>query len=106
MAGAHIKIHYPDLGAGWGFRLVDYAWGDPGDPISAGQTSFSGAMVDAAPLDGSLGFLALGGTGLDEWRKERAKSVSNRPWRRGIAILGSCSHNSWSVEQVLSYRAG
>ncbi|HEY2712019.1 MAG TPA: hypothetical protein VGI60_05845 [Chthoniobacterales bacterium] len=63
----------------FGAILVDYAWGDPGDRILTGQKSSSGEMVNAVPVGGSLGLLALGGTGLDEWRKERAKSVKSQP---------------------------
>ena len=50
------------------FTLLDYAWGDVGDSITAGQT----ALV---PEPGSLGLLALGGAGLLAWRKRRAKAT-------------------------------
>jgi len=53
------------------FQLVDYAWGDPGDRIKAGQTSSAGAQVAPIPNQGSLGLLALGGTGLLAWRRQR-----------------------------------
>ena len=55
------------------FRLVDWAWGDPGDRIKAGQTSSAGHQVEAVPDQGSLGLLALGGAGLMAWRRRRAK---------------------------------
>ncbi len=53
------------------FRLVDYAWGDPGDPVRTGQTSLAGDRVGAVPDQGSLGLLALGGAGLMAWRQRR-----------------------------------
>jgi hypothetical protein len=46
------------------FTLVDYAWGDPGDMIRAGQT--------VIPEPGSLGLLAVGAVGLLFWRKRRS----------------------------------
>jgi len=52
-------------------KLEDYAWGDPGDQIRAGQTSSAGDQVEAIPDQGSLGLLALGGAGLMVWRKLR-----------------------------------
>ena len=50
------------------FELLDYAYGDPGDTIVAGQTSDS-----SAPTLESLGGLALGGVGLLAWRWRRAR---------------------------------
>jgi hypothetical protein len=61
------------------YVIKDYAWGDPGDSILTGQRSSSGEMVDAVSADGSLGLLAVGGAGLDAWRKERAKSGGSQP---------------------------
>ena len=48
------------------FTLVDYAYGDVGDNITAGEV----------PEPGSLALLALGGVGLVAWRKRRAKAVA------------------------------
>jgi len=57
------------------FRLVDYAYADPGEPILAGQKS-SNEMVPqegnaTVPEGASLGGLALGAAGLLAWRKRR-----------------------------------
>jgi len=48
---------------GNGFTLIDYAWGDVGTAITAGQI----------PEPSSLGLLAVGAAGLLAWRKRRAK---------------------------------
>jgi hypothetical protein len=53
------------------FRLVDYAYADPGEPIRAGQTS-SNEMVSE---EGSLGWLALGAAGLLAWRTRRSRKL-------------------------------
>ncbi len=50
--------------------VVDYAWGDPGDKIRAGQT-FSRPQQGAAAA--SLGLLALGSAGLLAWRKRLSR---------------------------------
>jgi hypothetical protein len=49
------------------FKLVDFAYGDPGDTILAGQRSSHSASLE------SLGALALGGTALLAWRRRRAR---------------------------------
>jgi hypothetical protein len=54
------------------FQLKDYAYGDVGDRIRAGQKS-SNEMV---PEEGSLGWLALGAAGLVAWRKSRSRTTS------------------------------
>jgi hypothetical protein len=56
-----------------GYVVVDYAWGDPGDKVKAGATSLRSA-ADAVPATGSLGLLALGGSGLLAWRKSRIRA--------------------------------
>jgi len=48
------------------FKVLDYAYADPGEPIKAGQRS------DEPVTDmGSLGLLAAGAAGLLTWRKSR-----------------------------------
>jgi hypothetical protein len=51
------------------FEVVDYAYGDPGQPVSAGQT---GPNTSAPALE-SLGGLAFGAAGLLAWRKSRSR---------------------------------
>jgi hypothetical protein len=51
------------------FRLIDYAYGDAGDRIKAGQRS---DQPDVPGLE-SLGGLALGAAGLLAWRKTRSR---------------------------------
>jgi len=53
------------------FKLIDYAYGDAGDRVRAGQIS-SNEMV---PEEGSLGWLALGAAGLLAWRKNRSQAA-------------------------------
>jgi hypothetical protein len=52
------------------FTVLDYAYADPGEPISAGQRS----SAERAPDQGSLGWLALGAAGLIAWRKSRSRT--------------------------------
>ncbi len=52
----------------WGFELLDYAYADPGESITAGQRSSD----EKAPDQGSLGWLALGALGLLAWRRRRS----------------------------------
>lgn len=53
------------------FTVVDYAYGDPGDVVLAGQKS-NGSTTSLQ----SLGGLALGAAGLLAWRRGRAGNVS------------------------------
>jgi hypothetical protein len=54
------------------FQLKDYAYGDVGDRIRAGQISSNEMLPD----EGSLGWLALGAAGLLAWRKSRSRTAS------------------------------
>ena len=58
-----------DAGQNYYFRLVDYAYGDPGEIVVAGQRKSN----NSAPALESLGGLALGATGLLAWRRWRTK---------------------------------
>lgn len=73
-----------------GYVLRDYAWGDPGDQIKAGQKKLHEDEAQVAPqaskkpaaapqtdFQGSLGLLALGAVGLQAWRKSRVGRVSS-----------------------------
>ena len=64
---ARIKTGGPDAA----YKLIDYAYGDVGDRIRAGQTS-SNEML---PEEGSLGWLAVGAVGLMAWRKIRSRKL-------------------------------
>jgi hypothetical protein len=57
------------------FVVIDYAWGDPGDPITTGRRGLHNHPTmnrTSVPTSGSLGFLALGAAGLRAWRRQRA----------------------------------
>jgi MYXO-CTERM domain-containing protein len=51
------------------FTVLDYAYADPGEPISAGQRSSDERVPDPA----SLGWLAIGAVGLLAWRNSRSR---------------------------------
>src|SRR5438105_2777872 len=69
---ARVQVSGPPL---YRFRLVDYAWGDPGDRIRTGQKSSAGGTVDGVTESGSVGLLALGAAGLVAWRKRRGQTT-------------------------------
>jgi hypothetical protein len=60
---------------GNGFKVLDYAYADPGEPIQVGQTS---SDAQGTPALGSLGLLAVGAAGLVAWRKHRAGSGAQK----------------------------
>jgi hypothetical protein len=60
----------PGVSHQYPFKLLDYAYGDVGDTIAAGQKSGH----DAPELE-SLGGLALGAAGLVAWRKSRSRAA-------------------------------
>ena len=63
------------------FRVVDYAYADPGERITAGEGIPRGSeddqdiSDDQGPDEGSLGGLALGAVGLLAWRKARSRAA-------------------------------
>ena len=63
------------------FRLIDYAYADPGEAIRAGEGIPRAGEDDQDMSDeqghdeGSLGGLALGAVGLLAWRKSRSRSA-------------------------------
>jgi hypothetical protein len=54
----------------YNFIVIDYAWGDPGEPLETGQKR-SRTNEQAVTKTGSLGLLATGATGLKAWRQQR-----------------------------------
>ena len=58
---------------GYGFRVLDYAYADPGEPIRTGQKSVGEMVTD----QGSLGWLALGAVGLLVWRRRRSRPAGS-----------------------------
>jgi len=76
------------------FQVVDYAYGDPGDVVLAGQKSDdptpgleslgglalgeqSFEPANANSVFGSLGLLAFGAQGLDAWRTQRTQNPTD-----------------------------
>jgi hypothetical protein len=77
-----IGIHNGINGIGaYGFKVLDFAYADPGERITAGQRP-PGASEDdqdisddQGPDEGFLGGLALGAVGLLAWRKSRSRTA-------------------------------
>jgi hypothetical protein len=70
---ARVRIEQVNNFKGW-FTLIDYAYADAGEQITAGQTSDAPGR-DQVPKEGSLGVLALGAAGLLAWRKRRSRAA-------------------------------
>jgi hypothetical protein len=66
---------------GYAFKVLDFAYGDPGERITAGEGIPRGSeddediSDDPGPDEGSLGGLALGAVGLLAWRKSRSRTA-------------------------------
>ena len=73
-----VRIKIVRTGSNNAFVVHDYAWGDPGDQIRAGQTSLSSKQTDATPASGSLGLLAVGSAGLRSWRQRRTNAAKRK----------------------------
>jgi hypothetical protein len=64
------RVHMEGQNRNFAFTVLDYAWADPGEMIRPGQTSSSAGN---APVEGSLGVLALGAAGVALWRQSRKR---------------------------------
>jgi len=67
---ARIKMA-PGMNINQNFKLLDYAYGDVGDQVHAGQTSSD----DTRTNKGSLGLIAIGAAGLLAWRRRRRERL-------------------------------
>jgi MYXO-CTERM domain-containing protein len=65
------RVFMSGYSRGNGFKVLDYAYADPGEPIQVGQTS---SDEQGTPALGSLGLLAAGAAGLVVWRRRRSHS--------------------------------
>ena len=75
---ARVQMGGWDVGGGGhknDFKVLDYAYADPGEPIQAGQRSEDEPVTGM----GSLGLLAAGAVGLTAWRKSRRRVNSGAP---------------------------
>jgi hypothetical protein len=66
---------------GYAFKVLDFAYADPGELITAGQRppgvseNEQDISDEEGPDEGSLGGLALGAVGLLAWRKSRSRTA-------------------------------
>ena len=82
-ARVRISRQFPADGiGGYGFKVLDFAYADPGELITAGQRPPRASeddqdiSDDQGPDEGSLGGLALGALGLLAWRRSRSRNAS------------------------------
>jgi hypothetical protein len=75
-----------------GFKLIDYAYADPGEAITAGETG-QDVREEEGVEEGSLGGLALGAVGLLAWRKSRSRTA---PFKNAFSggLSSQCSARS------------
>jgi len=77
-ARVRISTWFP---GGYAFKVLDFAYGDPGERITAGEgipgdsEDNQDISDDQGPDEGSLGGLALGALGLLAWRKSRSRTA-------------------------------
>ena len=73
------RVRMKGTGFGNAFKVLDYAYADPGEGIRAGEGIPRASEDDQdisdeqGPDEGSLGGLALGAVGLLAWRKSRSR---------------------------------
>lgn len=67
------RVYMGGRGENYAFKVLDYAYADPGETIRPGQTTSSSAPL---PNEGSLGLLAVGAAGLVFWRQQRKWAMS------------------------------
>jgi hypothetical protein len=80
---ARVRMGVPphDGIGGWGFKVLDFAYADPRERITAGEGIPGGGEYDQdinddpGPYEGSLGGLVLGAVGLLAWRKSRSRTA-------------------------------
>ena len=65
------RVHMAGKNENFAFKVLDYAYADPGEPIKTGQRS---SPLVETPNEGSLGLLAVGAAGLALWRQRRKRS--------------------------------
>jgi len=75
------RVRMGGTGRNNAFKLIDYAYADPGEGIRAGQgipragEDGQDMSDEQGPDEGSLGGLAVGAVGLMAWRKSRSRTA-------------------------------
>jgi hypothetical protein len=83
-ARVRMSIGIHDGIGGYAFKVLDFAYADPGELITAGQRppgvseDDQDISDDQGPDEGSLGGLALGAVGLLAWRKSRSRAARSQ----------------------------